>query len=123
MIESKHEINTAGAGRSARINTRTTATAATPNHTTSAERGRSAPTEVVPIAIEPLFSVEVRRLFRRAESLRSASIDDGPQITEFQRRVEELGPPEEVLRALQEIFRRHNAPDVELPEYEERSRG
>jgi hypothetical protein len=74
-----------------------------------------------PIAVDPLFSAEVRQLLRHAESLRSASVTEGPQITELQLRLQELGPPEEVLQALQGIFRMRNEVDAALPEYDEGS--
>jgi hypothetical protein len=89
---------------------------------TSAERGSSAPAGLGSTTFGPVLSDEVRQILRRAESLRSASVSDGPQVTDLQRRLRELAPPEEVLQALQGILRVDNEVNVDLPEYEEGSR-
>jgi hypothetical protein len=103
------------------VGTKHSALVPLPNPVTSAGEELSILAELEPTATGPLFSAEVCQLLRRVESLRSASVTDGPQVTELQRRVRELGPPEEVLQALQEILRMDNEADADLPEYEEGS--
>jgi hypothetical protein len=121
--DSKPNSSTASAELSTRTDTRLRASVnPSSSHTFPLPRGNFAPAELEPLRSEPLFSAEVRQLFQRAESLRSASVTEGPQITELQRRLRELGSPEEVLQALQGIFRMDNEVDAALPEYEEGSR-
>jgi hypothetical protein len=125
-ISSRHEI-TEGKGvhseSSPRIDTRPTASTSLQNIiTASVERESSTSAEPVSTNVRHILYDEVQLLLQRAESLRLASVSDGPQISELQRRLRELAPPEEVLHALQEILRVDNEVNTELPEYGEERR-
>lgn len=92
----------------------------------AATDGRSSKTQGANLTTSPTVqsssSAEVQRLLQRAESQRSRSASDEAEINELQRRVEALAPPDEVLRALQAIYRRQNETDVDLPQYDDGTR-
>jgi hypothetical protein len=82
----------------------------------------SAPARETPTDLEATGAtpIDLQQLLRRANSLASAARPGTPAADLIQR-LEELGPTTEVLEALQEILRRQNTDDVELPQYEERN--
>jgi hypothetical protein len=63
-------------------------------------------------------ATDVERMLQNARSIASMS---GSQTDALQRKLEELGPTQEVLEALQAILRRNNeqGEDLDLPRYEE----
>jgi hypothetical protein len=66
-------------------------------------------------SVEPQ-SDDVQRLMRQVPP----HLVPSPQGVELHRRLEELGPVPEVIQALQEMLRRENVAEDDLPQYEER---